>query len=714
MLKILIVDDSSTMRKIIKKSIEKTNYEVDIIECSNGKEALDVIDENIDCIFLDINMPVMTGFELIEELKVKNYLNKLNIVIASTNTLTHKYMNENSIFSFITKPFTVLELDNSIVSILDTLSSKNSIDLKIEKKVLVLGKLSTMLIISKILKELGFSEVFETDDYRKAIEIISENIDIDIIFINLNIPLENAEDFITTIDKANLIDNMKIVALHNENSEDLEFLEDNEEIEYRVLKPATQESIKNTVSKMYKQEVNPKALKDSSEKSTKDDEDIVNLDEDEPEDETLKIDKDTEGELTEIKPTYTVEDSIRVYLSKYKKLIEKNSNSNKDPKQFDFRKMKRFIYTAYFYLIDIDVSLKSNKELLEAFNYLKEMEKSFKVISDMKKFSVNVAYNKMFLALQEHYVYFNKQFHNLDAEVAHTRKKITIIHEKLQEIKKEVDESIDRESNECKQKIKMFKSLNKDYADLLYKVNVLKNNSKNLKSLLKDFKERYKSTFKVIYLDKIDEVEGELFELLNIYSYVFDYKLWEKARVSSLIKQFFIKSEIDGNFSTQTFLEYYLRTIDKNKTNEENLKLFDLLEYLQAVDNKNIAVVTDELYESEALKETIMNINKSYKVFALIGYKKLLDRSLPKQDLIVIDSSIKDLNLKKFVKDYKIIYEIPKKENIKLLIIFDRYDKNIIINSIEDSLINAKLKNYIIKPKHLIKKEIERKVNSII
>ena len=72
-MKILVVDDSLSMRKIIRKELEKGSYEV--IEAIDGSEALRLIVSkgDIDLVTLDIQMPGMDGFRTCEELKKEKY-----------------------------------------------------------------------------------------------------------------------------------------------------------------------------------------------------------------------------------------------------------------------------------------------------------------------------------------------------------------------------------------------------------------------------------------------------------------------------------------------------------------------------------------------------------------------------------------------------------------------------------------------------------------
>jgi CheY-like chemotaxis protein len=108
---ILIVDDYIINRIILKEIIEETGYTV--FEASNGKEALDMLhDTKIDLVLMDIEMPVMNGFEATKEIKSsKNQVIKKTKVIGIT---AHDVNNNNleisdfSVFDgFISKPFTL-------------------------------------------------------------------------------------------------------------------------------------------------------------------------------------------------------------------------------------------------------------------------------------------------------------------------------------------------------------------------------------------------------------------------------------------------------------------------------------------------------------------------------------------------------------------------------------------------------------------------------
>lgn len=69
--RVLIVDDSSVMRKIVERSLRQAGLQMtDVQEASNGAEALAILAKSpVELILCDINMPVMDGLDFVRRLK---------------------------------------------------------------------------------------------------------------------------------------------------------------------------------------------------------------------------------------------------------------------------------------------------------------------------------------------------------------------------------------------------------------------------------------------------------------------------------------------------------------------------------------------------------------------------------------------------------------------------------------------------------------------
>ena len=107
---LMIVDDSATMRKIIMRTVKMSGLEFERTEeAGNGVEALEILDDNtVDIILCDINMPEMSGTELVKKVRKLPDCKKTKIVMVSTES--SKELIDGVIADgangFITKPFT--------------------------------------------------------------------------------------------------------------------------------------------------------------------------------------------------------------------------------------------------------------------------------------------------------------------------------------------------------------------------------------------------------------------------------------------------------------------------------------------------------------------------------------------------------------------------------------------------------------------------------
>ena len=85
---VLLVDDSSTMRKIIGRSLRQAGIDFDnIFEAGDGLEALEVLEkEKIDIVLSDINMPNMDGIAFLREKAERPHLKNIPVLMISTET----------------------------------------------------------------------------------------------------------------------------------------------------------------------------------------------------------------------------------------------------------------------------------------------------------------------------------------------------------------------------------------------------------------------------------------------------------------------------------------------------------------------------------------------------------------------------------------------------------------------------------------------------
>ena len=106
---VLIVDDSKTIRMVLRKILRELGYEV--CEAGDGQEALKMLEAergSLKLVLTDWNMPVMNGLELLKTLRADATLASLVIIMITTETETDNMMAalEAGANEYVMKPFT--------------------------------------------------------------------------------------------------------------------------------------------------------------------------------------------------------------------------------------------------------------------------------------------------------------------------------------------------------------------------------------------------------------------------------------------------------------------------------------------------------------------------------------------------------------------------------------------------------------------------------
>lgn len=106
---VLIVDDSSSMRAVIKRTIKVSGFAVgEYLEAQDGREALNVLEKEwVDIVLSDINMPNMNGMELIAQMKADDLLCSIPVVMITTEGSEERVREATELgaSAYIKKPF---------------------------------------------------------------------------------------------------------------------------------------------------------------------------------------------------------------------------------------------------------------------------------------------------------------------------------------------------------------------------------------------------------------------------------------------------------------------------------------------------------------------------------------------------------------------------------------------------------------------------------
>ena len=129
-LKILIADDIDSARKVVLRLLHKIGFK-DICEAKDGTEALKKLNESpIDLVIADLDMPGMTGLELLKEIRHTPELQHTLFILIASDAAKQHVMEaaKEKVSRFLLKPFTQLALEEAIENISRHLKNESTGD----------------------------------------------------------------------------------------------------------------------------------------------------------------------------------------------------------------------------------------------------------------------------------------------------------------------------------------------------------------------------------------------------------------------------------------------------------------------------------------------------------------------------------------------------------------------------------------------------------
>lgn len=121
-IKALVVDDSKIMRSAVKRALNNLMLaDFEYVEAKDGEDALDKFSEEIEIMFVDWNMPNMTGVEFSQAVREQGHDHIPIIMVTAEKSMgkVDKALNEGGANEYITKPFTADKMHKAISDYFD-------------------------------------------------------------------------------------------------------------------------------------------------------------------------------------------------------------------------------------------------------------------------------------------------------------------------------------------------------------------------------------------------------------------------------------------------------------------------------------------------------------------------------------------------------------------------------------------------------------------
>lgn len=283
-------------------------------------------------------------------------------------------------------------------------------------------------------------------------------------------------------------------------------------------------------------------------------------------------------------PTFSVEQSLANYFKPIDYLIGEPPEVINTRNKLDYFLVRRFLMTAYNDLRSLDPSLHSNPEVKEKLDEIQELHKAYLTVKDRVD-KAKLAFEMIFLRSQPEYLRFirhKEQCLNRISVLSQVEESLfPDIQRKEEELKKVAPK------NEAKRQAleEELKSLRRHYVDAIHENAGLAEELSTMEDVKVTYTEKYYDEFVRELLKRGAEYMKVLGNILNYRAYDFDRLIWQHAARSKMIREFFANASIKGNYSTLTFLRYYLKSLDKEKMGEEHKELFKLQAYLEKMES---------------------------------------------------------------------------------------------------------------------------------
>jgi hypothetical protein len=259
--------------------------------------------------------------------------------------------------------------------------------------------------------------------------------------------------------------------------------------------------------------------------------------------------------------------------------MSKQPNTPDSKAQLDYFLSRRFLITAYNNLKNLDPALHDHKDIKEKLKVLQDLHKAYHTVND--KTSVpEVAFEMIFLRAQPEYIQFIQDKENWINRIAVLGTLSESLYPEIQQREAELKKLSKNDKNRIFLE-DSIKPLRGNYVDAVHEKAVLTEKLAKMKDLKAIYTEKYFDSFASELSQLSKEYKKVLVKILNNKASELDHEIWKHASKSKLIREHFSDAGIEGDYTTMTYLGYFLNTLDKKQLGDEQVELFKFFDYLK-------------------------------------------------------------------------------------------------------------------------------------
>ena len=350
-----------------------------------------------------------------------------------------------------------------------------------------------------------------------------------------------------------------------------------------------------------------------------------------------------------IKQTMSISDTMKRYFRFVSESIKTRLGYKKVNGRLNYNLAKRFIWTTYNNLREIDSHIISVR-IKSVSDDLKQMGKVQEDFERKVRYPT-VAFEEIFLSSQIEY----RKTKIITEKIGEKLSSLKVKENSLGVERKKIQKQIDEEENLIqKQELqKKLKIISGTYVDIVHMIAKLQEEYTLQMEKLVRFEEEHKNLFNKEFTKEAKRYEEFIVDIVNAQAYLLDFLLWKEAKTSKAILSHFRDLIIDVELNTKGYLKYYLGTLDESKANEQAKELFELYQHLQDIYKDYVLIVSDDVQDAMEFEQCLRSIVKNLGVKAFIDELQALKWAMTNSvKIIVITDTLQLSSSQNFLDSY--------------------------------------------------------------
>jgi len=350
-----------------------------------------------------------------------------------------------------------------------------------------------------------------------------------------------------------------------------------------------------------------------------------------------------------IQQTMSITDTMKRYFRFVSESIKKRLGYKKVDGRLDYRLAKRFLWTTYNNLREIDSHIITEriKSVSEDLRQMDKLQEDY----ERKVRYPSVAFEEIFLSSQIEYRKTKIIAQKVSDKLSSLRVKEHSLGLERKKLQKKIDKLSSSKEKEALEK--QHKIVSGTYVDIIHMIAKLQEVYSVQMEKLQRFEEKYQEVFNQEFKKEAKRYGDFIVDIVNAQAYLLDYLLWKEAKTSKAILVHFKNLAVDVELNTKGYLKYYLSTLDESKATESTKELYELYQHLQDIHKDYVLIVCDDVQDAIEYEQCIRSISQNLGVKTFIDELQALKWAMTNSvKVIIVTQTLQLSSAQKFLDSY--------------------------------------------------------------